>query len=262
MISLPQLHEFLDELMIYNPSLDVSKIDQKNANGLQVKGSVEIKKVGLSVTASLQLFQKAKEIECDTIIVHHGLRWPSTPHYQKAFQRKYSFLVKNNISLFGYHFLLDSHPEIGHNELILRNLGIEDTEVYLDSGGPWGRKGAFDQPQPLNEILEQCRDLFKREDIISYKFGKEVIQNVAAVSGSGAPYGDDLQRLMDQEIDLYITGEAKESTRELFREAEKNFIGAGHYATERLGIIELEQQIKDEFSDNVETEFIELWNDV
>jgi putative NIF3 family GTP cyclohydrolase 1 type 2 len=190
------------------------------------------------------------------------LRWPSTPHYQKAFQRKYSFLVKNDISLFGYHFLLDSHPEIGHNELILRNLGIEDTEVYSDSGGPWGRKGTFDQPQALNEILEQCRDLFKREEIISYKFGKEIIQNVAAVSGSGAPYGNDLQKLINQEIDLYITGEAKESTRELFREAENNFIGGGHYATERLGILELEQQIRSEFTDNVETEFIELWNDV
>jgi dinuclear metal center YbgI/SA1388 family protein len=261
MISLPRLKQFLEDLMIYNPNLNVSNFDPKNGNGLQVRGGDEVQKIGVGVTASLQLFQKGIELGCDVIITHHGIRWPDSPHYQTSFQKRYSYLIENNLTLFAYHFLMDSHPEIGHNEMILRKLGIEDTEVYADSNGPWGRRGQLPDPTPINDIAEKCKDIFNQEDITLYKFGKDVIQNIVALSGSAMPYGADLEQLIETDVDLYITGVTKESTRELFREAERNFLAAGHYATERLGMLELVKNLEEDFDENVEVEFIELWNE-
>jgi dinuclear metal center YbgI/SA1388 family protein len=260
MISLPQLKEFLDELLVYNPNINAIHYDPYSGNGMQYKGKDEINKIGVGVTASLKLFQKAADIDCDSVITHHGLRWPDTPHYLKTFQERYSFLAKRNISLFAYHFLLDSHPAIGHSEIILNKLGIQDTEVFSDSAGPWGRQGQLSEPTPISDIIEECKDLFKNEDLIVYKFGKEVVRNIVVVTGSGAPQSQDLQKLIDEKVDLYITGSVKEATQELFREAEKNLIAGGHYATERLGMIELQKKLEEEFGENVEVEFIEVWN--
>ena len=66
---------------------------------------------------------------------------------------------------------------------------------------------------------------------------------------------------MDRKIDLYITGEVKESTREICREAGINLLAGGHYATERFGVLALMDEVKKKFKNKVEVEFVELWNE-
>ncbi|MBN2016115.1 Nif3-like dinuclear metal center hexameric protein [Candidatus Dojkabacteria bacterium] len=261
MVTLSQLNRFLTKLMHYDPKMDVSKIDERNANGLQVNGNEDIEKIVFGVTASEEFFKLAKKSNCEAVVVHHGIRMPDSPHYQKFFQRRYGYLIRNDISLFGYHFLLDSHPEIGHNALILKYLGIRTKKELSAQGANWGWYGKSKKVESLVMIASKCEKLFKRKPTV-YDFGESKIKTVGAISGGGSLYGRDLQNLLDKEIDLYITGEVTEGVRELAREAEINIIAGGHYATERVGVLALMDKVKREFKGKVKTEFIELWNEV
>lgn len=261
MITLTKLNNFLDSFLKYDPKIDVSKVDERNANGLQVKGSETINKIGFGVTASTKLFRIAKKRGCQAITTHHGIRLPDTPHYQKSFQSRISFLLKSEMSLFGYHYLLDSHPKIGHNALILRSLGIKKKKEYEIKGSNWGWYGDLERAQSIKSITKKCAEIFKQKPLV-YNFGDNKIKTIAAISGGGSPYGRDLQNIIERKVDLYITGEITEGIRELIRETEVNLIAGGHYATETLGVKALMKKVKEKFKNRVEVEYLELWNEV
>ena len=123
MITLNQLHTYLDEYLMFDKKLDIEKIDPHMTNGLMVKGKEEIKKIGFGVSASLSFFERAKEHFYDALIVHHSFNFPPSNRFDRIYQERISYLIKNNTSLFGYHFLLDAHPEIGNNVEILKKIG-------------------------------------------------------------------------------------------------------------------------------------------
>ena len=85
------------------------------------------------------------------------------------------------------------------------------------------------------------------------------IQRFVALRGKGAPGRADVEGLIRDQVDLYITGEAHEWNRELFREAGISFIAGGHYNTEKLGVLALGEVIRDRF--DLEVEFIDLPNE-
>jgi putative NIF3 family GTP cyclohydrolase 1 type 2 len=62
-------------------------------------------------------------------------------------------------------------------------------------------------------------------------------------------------------IDLYITGEAHEWNREIFKEAGINFIAGGHYNTEIFGIKALMDYVKSNFK-GIDCSWLDLENDI
>jgi dinuclear metal center YbgI/SA1388 family protein len=258
MISLKELTNILNDLMFYDKSLPVSQIDVHMANGLVYKGEENISKIGFGVSASIELFKKAKESNCQALIVHHAFNFPPGVRYDKLFQDRYSYLVKNNLSLFGYHFLLDSHPEIGHNVSIIKKLGGKIVKPFLHSGAPWGYFGSVN-----NLSIDQVKNIFEKDfspTMTVYPYGPKEIKRVAVISGRGTPIPSDIQYLIDNKIDLFITGENSEWIREIFREVGIHYIAGGHYHTERFGLLTMEKILKDKLS--IETDFFELINSV
>ena len=258
MITRDELTQFLNDLMFYDKNLSISVIDPHMANGLIYKGEEKIYKVALAVSASLEVFQKAVDIGCQTLIVHHAFNFPSLVSYDQLFQNRYSYLVKNNLSLFGYHFLLDSHPKIGHNVAIIKKMGGKVEKPFLHGGAPWGYFGSID-----NLSIEQVKNIFVRElspNMTIYPYGPKKIKKVVAISGRGTPAPPDIQYLIDNKVDLFITGENSEWIREIFHEVGIHFIAGGHYHTERFGILALEKILNEKLK--VETKFIELVNNV
>lgn len=258
MVTLNKLQEYLDALMKYDPKMDMSKIDPHMSNGLMVKGKEEIKRVGFGVSASLELFKLAKKEKCDAVIVHHAFQLPSFNRYEKIFQNRIGFLMTNDISLFGYHFLLDSHPETGNNIQILETIGAVADKPYLHHGDPWGWSGKFEKETDLKTILSNLQPYLSKR-LTVYEFGPEKIKKAVAVSGMGAPR--DMQELIDKEIDLYITGEVHEWNREMFREAGIHFIAGGHYNTEVFGLRALMDKITEKFP-SIETIWLKLNNEI
>ena len=258
MITLTKLQEFLNDLMFYDKDLAVSTIDPHMANGLVFKGEEKINKIALAVSASLEVFQKAVDAGCQVLIVHHAFNFPTGIKYDKLFQDRYSYLVKNNLSLFGYHFLLDSHPKIGHNVSIIEKMGGKVEKPFLHGGAPWGYFGTVD-----NLSIDQVKTIFAADfspNMTVYPYGPREIKKVVAISGRGTPIPSDIQYLLDNKVDLFITGEDSEWIREIFHEVGIHYIAGGHYHTERFGLLALEKILKEKLS--VETEFIELVNNI
>jgi dinuclear metal center YbgI/SA1388 family protein len=258
MVDLEKLTKFLNDLMIDNKNLTLVQIDPYMANGLVYKGEEKIFKIAFGVSASIELFKKTMKSGCQALIVHHAFNFPDSVRYDKLFQNRYSYLVKNNLSLFGYHFLLDSHPKIGHNALIIEKLGGKIEKPFLHKSIPWGYFGTVD-----NLSITEVKNIFAKDfspNMTVYPYGPKKIRKVVAISGRGTPVPSDIQYLIDNKVDLFITGEDSEWIREIFKEVGIHYIAGGHYHTERFGILALEKIIKEKF--NIETEFIEIVNNV
>lgn len=260
MTTLTNLKDYLDDYLLFDKKIDIAKVESIMTNGLMVKGKEEVKKIGFGVSASIALFEKARELNCDAIIVHHAFNPPPFNRYDRIYQNRFSLLLKNEISLFGYHFLLDSHPEIGNNIQILKSISAKPVREYMHRGNPWGWIGEFKGGKKLDEIIERLRPYLSPKTTL-YDFGPKTIKRVVACSGQGAPYPSEMQDLLDENIDLFITGEVHEWNRELFREAKINFVAGGHYATEVFGIKALMEKVKQQLI-IVETVWLEIDNEI
>jgi dinuclear metal center YbgI/SA1388 family protein len=252
MITLQGLTSFVNIFMG-----DAGDKDPHMANGLQVRGREEIKLLATGVSASMGLFEQAVARGADALLVHHGLNLPPTQLLDTIFTNRLRFLLEHDLSLIAYHYLLDSHPEVGHNVLIIKGLGARPTTPYGEGG--WGWYGEFDTPVALDRVLGECERLFGQVRA-SYPFGPAQVRRLVALGGEGAPGHAEMEGLIRDQVDLYVTGEPHEWNRELFREAGISFFAGGHYHTEKLGVLALGDVIRERF--DVEVEFIDLPNEV
>ena len=249
----------LDDLMAFLRDImgDVGDKDPYMPNGLQVRGREEVNLLATGVSASLRLFEEAVARNADALLVHHGLNMPPGMLLDTIFTKRLRFLFEHDLSLIGYHYLLDSHPEVGHNVLIIKGLGAQPTVPYGEGG--WGWYGEFESPVALDHLEAECERLFGQLRA-SYLFGPSEVRRVVAMSGKGAPGHAEMEGLLRDKVDLYVTGEPHEWNRELFREAGISFFAGGHYNTEKLGVLALGEVIRGEF--DVEVEFLDLPNEV
>jgi dinuclear metal center YbgI/SA1388 family protein len=252
MIILDDLIAFLDDFMG-----EVGDKDPYMPNGLQVRGREEIKLIATGVSASMRLFEEAVARGAHAILVHHGMNMPQGMLLDTIFTQRLRFLLEHDLSLIAYHYLLDSHPEVGHNPQIIKRLGAQPTEPYGEGG--WGWYGELERPLALDHLVQECQRLFGQVRA-SYPFGPAEVRRIVAVSGKGAPGPGEMEGLIRDKVDLYVTGEPHEWNRELFREAGISFFAGGHYNTEKLGVLALGEVIRGRF--DVEVEFLDLPNEV
>ena len=84
-------------------------------------------------------------------------------------------------------------------------------------------------------------------------FGKKEISTVGIISG-GASH--DVYQAIDENLDLYITGEIGHDNYHQCLENKINFIAGGHYQTETVGVSLLMKKLKEE--KNIDTVFIDV----
>ncbi|RME44156.1 MAG: Nif3-like dinuclear metal center hexameric protein [Caldilineae bacterium] len=257
MVLLDDLIAFLNDFMGYSD--DVPRIDSYLPNGLQVAGAPEIHKIATGVSANRQLFERAVAAGAQAVLVHHGMNPPSSVHFHadRVFTARLKYLWAHNLSLIGYHYLLDRHPQVGHNACIIRALGGEPLEPYGKDG--WGWLGEIEGGGDRDALLAKCRDLFQGNGVY-YPFGAPTVRRIVSLAGSGAPRPGDYEWLTTHAVDLFITGEPREWNRELCREAGISMVAGGHYNTEIIGLHELSRVIRQHF--DVDIEFIDLPNEV
>lgn len=255
MVLLDDLVSFLDAFM--GGSEAVSRIDPHMANGMQVRGRDQVRTIVTGVSASVRFFEEAVGLGADALVVHHSLNMPAGIHFDHLFSRRLRFLFEHGLSLIGYHYLLDSHPDVGNNVQIIKQLGAQPTERYTSDG--WGWVGEFDAPADRDVLLARSAEVFGQVGV-HYPFGSDQVNRMVALSGSGAPRAAELEWLIRRRVDLLVTGEPREYCREMFREAAISLVAAGHYATERLGILALTDVLRREL--DVEVRFLDLPNQV
>lgn len=227
-------------------------------NGLQVEGKKKISKVVTGVTASQALIDAAVKVNADAILVHHGYFWKGeTPNVCGIKRNRFKALLENDINLYAYHLPLDAHSELGNNAQLAKLLGIQGNDS-LEPGNSNSviRRGCFTNGINLDALVGRISSKLGRHPLVEAS-GPDEIHTVAWCTGGGQSYIDIAAQ---QNIDVFITGEASEQTIHTAREMGINFISAGHHATERYGVKALGEHLKKELL--LDVEFIDIDNPV
>ncbi|MDZ7338074.1 MAG: Nif3-like dinuclear metal center hexameric protein [candidate division KSB1 bacterium] len=243
-----------DRIVTYlNDLLQPQLFEDYGPQGLQVEGKAHVRKIVTGVSASLELFEQAHIRGADMVIVHHGLFWDRESRVATgALKKRLTALLTNDISLVAYHLPLDAHPTFGNNAVAARALGILDPQRFATVGW-WGR---LSEPLLARVLFNKIQILYDKTPLI-FDYGPDSVETVGIVSGAGAHR---LQEAVALGLDCFVTGEASEASMHLAKESGLHFVAAGHYATERLGIKVLGEQLAQEFG--IEVEFLELPNPV
>ncbi|MBI3980877.1 Nif3-like dinuclear metal center hexameric protein [Candidatus Microgenomates bacterium] len=250
MAKLSDIIAFCDEY------LEIAKFKDSSLNGLQVEGKSEVKKIALGVSCNQRLFKTAQKNSCDLIITHHGLLWNKRWQYIRGPQKdRIKFLLEKEISLAAYHLPLDAHPEIGNNPEGLKRLGVDIKGKFGWYDGSYiGFWGQLTSKITLVKFRERVDKVFNTRSQ-SVAGGKAMIETVAFVSGGARMY---LEEAIDKGLDVYLTGETNESAPAMALEGGINFISAGHYNTEKFGVMSLGKVLEKKF--RAKTEFIDVPN--
>src|SRR5580704_7869225 len=104
-------------------------------NGLQLENNGRVTRIGAAVDAGLHPFRAAVAAGVDFLVVHHGMcRDMPRPFTGPSYERL-AVLLKANCALYSSHLPLDSHPQIGNNALIARELGLRRSRGFVPNEG-------------------------------------------------------------------------------------------------------------------------------
>ncbi len=265
MIRLSVLEKFLNDKYKFEAFEDYC------VNGLVVEGKRDIRKIAFGVSYNGLFLDRAIGSGADAVLVHHGIFRKGLFSLKGIEKEKIKKLLAYDISLFGIHLPMDAHPEIGHNALLLKAIGITPSEPLK-----WGFFGFNSEKKTLNEIIDLLHsflhpvgfkysdtvsddgfNLKQRDGFILLGNGPEVPSSIFMASGGSTDLYEEAVALG---ADTFICGEIKEHIPAISLETGTNFINLGHYYSERPGVIELMKKIGTEF--DIETEFIEVPNPV
>ena len=225
-------------------------------NGLQIEGREDISKIVTGVSLSKQFIKKAIDEKADMIIVHHGLfknQLGDPPRIIGIFRDRIKLLLEHNINLCGYHLPLDAHPEIGNNISLARLLELQDIECL--NSPFYGDIGYVGDVKDQITFAEFIKLIDNKLDTHSYIIaaGHEFVKKVGIISGGSSV---EYSSAFEKGADTFISGDIKENVVREVEEIGMNFINAGHYNTEKLGVQNLGKLVSETF--NINTKFVDI----
>lgn len=231
-------------------------------NGLQVEGAETIKHIVTGVTASQALLEAAVERGADTVLVHHGWFWKNEDERIRGMKKKrLAFALEHDLNLIAYHLPLDAHPIVGNNSQLALRLGLKqdiDAEGLPKGIGPSSliQTGYLETPDSLENVAQMIYQQLQRHPLVVGN-SQQIIRRVAWCTGGAQGF---MQEAIDAGVDLYISGEASEPTFHYAQESNTAYIGAGHHATERYGILALGEHLAQKF--NLKVDFVDINNPI
>jgi dinuclear metal center YbgI/SA1388 family protein len=228
-------------------------------NSVQIKGKPQVEKIALGVSCSPQFIKKALEANADYLICHHGIftNFDIVRGRFDAIESRLKTIIKNDLTLAGYHYVLDVHPEIGNNAQIIKKLVAKPTgETYFDG---WGYIAEFPIAITADDLANRLESIMDHS-IYTIKAGPNKIKRIGVCSGAAKPYGNNLMEIIDLHLDAHITGDVVESIPSLVEEAKFNYYACGHYASEVFGVQALGKELSKQFGLDVKVQFIDVPN--
>lgn len=244
-----------NELVQYlNDLLMIENFPDASPNGLQVEGGSTVNKIVCGVSVSDRLFKAAVEKKADLVLVHHGLFWkrdPSPITITGVRRNRLALLFRYDINLVAYHLPLDAHDQFGNNIQLLKRLQIPATEPF--------EVGFIASPNESMSISDLCDKIDIALDTNStlFDFGPGEVRKLLVVSGSGSLLAENAKKAG---IDTFVGGDIKEDHVRICEELQLNYIAAGHYNSEKLGVQALCDHITDKFG--LATEYVDVPNPV
>ena len=222
-------------------------------NGVQVENAADITCIAFAVDACMEVFRRAAAAGAQMVFVHHGLFWGHEQTVTGSHYQRLKFLLDNNIALYAVHLPLDIHPELGNNVTLAAEAGLTDLKPFGKFRGiDVGVKGTFHEPVTIGQVLSRL-GYDRAEMLACMDFGKEKNLTGAVITGGGE---HDVSAAIDEDVDLYITGDAAHVVYHTCLENKINMISAGHYRTEVYGVQNVAKKVSEELA--LKTVFIDV----
>lgn len=223
-------------------------------NGLQVAGAEDVGRVVSGVSISARLINAAISRQAQMVLVHHGFFQGDIPDplaLTGVMRERLALLLRHDINVVGYHLPLDAHPEIGNNALACKRLGLTDVKPV-----GVGFVGRLQTPEPWESFVRRVEEAYEKE-VQVFAFGQDKVESVAVISGGSSP---DWVQAQSVGADTFICGDMRESIVRAIEEAGMNVINAGHYGSEKLGIVALSELISKSLG--IPVDFVDIPNPV
>jgi len=260
MVTRDELTKYIEDTIGHDLLTKANKLDPR-ANGVQVIGKDKVEKIVLGVSCSLEFLTEAVSAKADYCLFHHGLDLATSSLVGSVLnisqQQQLKLVFSHELSVAGYHYVLDAQSEFGNNATIIKLLGAKRLDMpYFEE---WGWVGEFTKPVKSTELAAKLADITSH-DVFAVYGGKNLIKRIGVCSGGAKVFGNNLKEILEKSIDVHVTGKIAEGSPALAKEAGFNIFVAGHYATEVFGVQELGKKIKEKFGDKLEVEFIDIPN--
>jgi dinuclear metal center YbgI/SA1388 family protein len=213
---------------------------------LQLEGKENIDKIAFAVDAGVEVFEKAKQINADMLVVHHGIFWDRIdPRLVGVNKKRLDILLSANINLYAAHLPLDMHDKVGNNVSLVKMIGAEPAGRFWNYNGNFiAALGKFPLPQKTSQLAQIIEDKLKTKVHVLGE-DKEVLTLAAA---SGGVSLDAINEAKAVGADLLIVGEMRDFYH-LAKDSDISVIFAGHHASEQAGIWALQKHVAKEFPD-------------
>lgn len=225
----------LDNAMEYdNPGLLVGDKDRK------------LKGILLTLDCNMASVEEAIKSGCNLIIAHHPIIFGGIHSVtnETATGRVITELIKNDISLYALHTQLDCTDEFGNLE-IAKCIGAKEPHKLWEA--PIGVVFDLDKKTTLEDYSEIVQFGLNASGVVSMNAPTEKISRVF-VQG-GAFDEDNIPFIIDDEVDLVISGEIKHHLCVLLEEHGISTLIVGHNASERVYLPKLKNVLDEEFKD-------------
>lgn len=221
--------------------LQVSRYDEGElSNGLVLAAPGSVGRIAAAVNASFTAIQGAATAGAALLLVHHPT-WASIDLHLKG--EKEAALRAADISLYGAHIALDSHPDFGSSDILARRLGLDLDGRFASSCG--GIVGVYGRAAgPFCAFVERIRSTLGVP--VETWQNSATFGRVGLVTGGGG-WTTWLEEARQLGCDTYLTGEASLYTKLFAREVGMNLISATHYGTEQYGIQALAEHVSHHF---------------
>jgi len=242
-----ELVEYLDGL------LGISEIKDTACNGLQVEGPEEVSKLAFAVDACRASIEEAAVRGAQLLVTHHGLLWKDVQPIVDIHYGRIRALLDGSLGLYAVHLPLDCHPQLGNNAKLAAILEMaNDGPFGLYEGAMIGIIGRYPDGLHRDELVERIESALETPSLL-FPFGPECTRRIGIVSGCGGSLIADSAKCG---CDTFVTGEHEHAIYHAALEHGINVVLAGHYATEKVGVLALQEHLRSEF--DLETTFIDL----
>jgi dinuclear metal center YbgI/SA1388 family protein len=215
-----------------------------SANGLQVgPGEKEVGTVAFAVDGVVETFERAAGYGADLLVVHHGMIWGGLDRATGLEYDRLRALLDNDVALYVSHLPLDGHPEHGNAAGLASRLDLTTTAPFGEEGGVTiGRMGTARTAYSVKGLQRAIGEALPVDspDVQVLDHGPGDLQDVAVVTGAGADF---FRQAVAADADAFVTGEGKQKLYHEAQEAGVSVFLAGHYATETVGVRNLQSLV-------------------
>ncbi len=223
-----KLNEVIEHMNSLFRTKDLKSFSKEQ--GVTYDSKNPISKIGYCTNLSLDSIEKAYLSGVNLLVTHHDA-WEFIYGLKEECITK---LKEYGISHYFCHLPLDD-ADFGTNSSLLKKLGLNEVSKHGDEQGfQYGAVGVYNDPISFSELHAKI-DALTGEPNMAWKFNDNLVKRVFVVCGAGF-MTNEVKMAVDNDCDVYITGEKILYTVQYSKLKKINLIIGSHTFTEVFGV--------------------------